>query len=75
MDKVTANAAAPSIPLARVARAASILTHGMVIGEPKRSLCGRCRGKGFDCFTANRSSRKCPRCKGEGSTKFGNTKR
>jgi DnaJ-class molecular chaperone len=69
----------PVIPVAvigaRTAAAVRMLTAGLGPMEPNRSLCGRCRGKGFDCFTANRSSRKCPRCKGAGSTAVGNTKR
>lgn len=54
---------------------AGILTSGLGASAPNRSMCGRCRGKGFDCFTKNRSSRRCPRCRGEGSTTVGNTKR
>lgn len=55
--------------------AAAIWTAKMVAAEPKRAYCARCRGKGFDCYERNRSARKCPRCKGAGSTVVGNTKR
>lgn len=43
--------------------------------ELNRCVCDRCRGSGFDSFTKSRSSRKCPRCKGAGSTTVGTTKR
>ncbi len=62
--------------LAVVSVAAGIMTAGLpAMREANRSMCDRCRGKGFDRFTANRSARKCPRCKGEGSIAVGNTKR
>lgn len=58
-----------------VARRAAVLTANIGMSEPTRSLCGRCRGKGFDCYTSNRSSRQCPRCRGNGFTTVGSTKR
>ena len=77
MESKNTDAGTPLTPLGTlsVARRAMIMTAGLVLTEPTRSLCGRCRGKGFDCFTQNRSSRRCPRCKGQGSTTVGNTKR
>jgi DnaJ-class molecular chaperone len=63
----------PRITAAAVA--GSILTKVALAREPNRSLCGRCRGKGFDCFEPNRASRRCPRCRGAGSTEVGSTKR
>jgi DnaJ-class molecular chaperone len=56
--------------------ARGVLTSVMgLVREPNRSICGRCRGKGFDRFTKDRASRRCPRCAGAGSTTVGHTKR
>jgi hypothetical protein len=56
--------------------AAGVMTRGMPrCREPNRCVRGRCYGTGFDRDVKNRASRRCPRCKGEGSTRVGSTKR
>jgi DnaJ-class molecular chaperone len=55
--------------------AASVLTKNIGGRECNRSICGRCRGKGFDSFEKSRASRTCPHCKGEGTKLVGSTKR
>jgi ribosomal protein S27AE len=63
----------PTIGFASLA--AAHLTKALAPKGPNRCLCGRCRGTGFDSFAPDRAARKCPRCRGQGSTQVGNTKR
>ena len=66
----------PIWKLGTVTAAAGMLTKNLhACRDRNRSVCDRCRGKGFDRFTQNRAARKCPRCKGAGSTEVGSTKR
>lgn len=56
--------------------AAGVMTRVFALCRgPNRCVCGRCDGTGFDRDRKNRASRRCPRCKGQGSTQVGNTKR
>lgn len=68
-----------NMPVARigiVTAAVGMMTSVIAaMGTGNRCLCDRCKGKGFDRFTKERSARKCPRCKGAGSVPVGSTKR
>lgn len=55
---------------------AGVMTRNLhAASDCNRCVCGRCDGTGFDRDRKNRASRRCPRCKGQGSTQVGNTKR
>lgn len=57
----------------------SILTATMPVGpkDPNRCYCPSCSGSGFDKMNkgSKRHARKCQRCRGQGSTVVGSTKR
>lgn len=61
----------------RVARVAMIMTAGMpLMRDPNQQVCQDCRGKGFDLQPrGRRHSRRCQRCRGNGTVRVGSTKR
>ena len=65
-----------ALRISTVAIRTGIMTAALsLMKEPNRCVCGRCEGTGFDRDRKNRASRRCPRCKGAGSTQVGTTKR